>query len=168
MIRDEEIKKLIFYAKSLGAKINIRNYAFEHEAEVVFSAKYTININKHRHRNKTQLIFSLMHEIAHLKYIALNNYKFSDAFLEEVWALEEQGKKIPKKYRKDIVKFELDSLGLMVNIASEIGVKVPMWKVLRTMEHDKYFYKVLGETGYFPTLEESNKEWKRLTERYKE
>jgi hypothetical protein len=167
MVRDQEIKNLIHYAKSLGAKVVIRDFAFENEGEVIFEPSIVINVNKKHHKNKTQLIFTLLHETAHLKYARLNDFKFTDSFLEEVWNLEEQGKRVPKKYSKDIVEFEINSLPLMINIASELDIKIPKWKITRQMENDIWVYKRLGKTGYFPTNEEMDDNWVTLTERYK-
>lgn len=162
-VRDEEIKRLIYYAKSLGAKVNIRDYAHEDYAEVYFEPKYTININKKYHRNKTQLILTLLHELSHVKYAILNDFKFSDAFLDEVWDAEKK----PKKASKEIAEFEIESLELMTNIASELNIKIPMKKILQQKEHDQFMYKKLAKTGQFPSSKEEINNWKKLREKYK-
>lgn len=166
-IRDAEIERLIHYLKALGAKVIIRNYIGDYSGEIDFEPKYLIKVNKRQHRNKTDIIMTLLHEASHLKYAILNNYKFSDSFLNEVWELEEQGKKVPKKFTKDIVQFELESLELMPNIASELSIKVPMKKILKQKELDQFMYKILGEKGVFPTTKEIKLQNKKLKEKYK-
>lgn len=166
-IRDNEIKRLILYAKSLGAKVVIRNYTWDASAEVHFEPKYVINVNKRRHRSKTDIIMTFLHELSHLKYAILNNTKFSDAFIEEVWELEDKKKKISKKKRKEIVKFELESLELMTNIASELNLKISMKKVLRQKEHDQDIYVYFEKYGEDPNNKWLKDNWKKLKEKYK-
>lgn len=166
-IRDNEIKRLILYLKALGAKVVIRNYSWDASGEVQFEPKYVINVNKRHHRSKTDIIMTLLHEASHLKYAILNNTKFSDAFLEEVWDLEEQGKKVPKKLRKDIVKFEVASLELMINVASELNLKIPMKKIIRQKEQDQAVYLFLDKHGEFPDNKWVKNNWKKLLEKYK-
>lgn len=166
-IRDEEIKRLILYGKSLGGKITVRDYAFEHEGEIVFDPKYVININKRVHNNKTEIIMTLLHELSHLRYVIANNYKFSDAFTDEIWKIEEQDEKVPLKYSKDIAEFELESLELMPVIATELGIKIPSWKILRQKDHDQFMYEYFGNNGVFPDTNTVDVKWKMLTEKYK-
>ena len=161
MIRDEEIKRLVFYAKSLGAKVIIRHYKHEFSGEVTLEPKFAITVNKKYHQSKTDIILTLLHELSHVKYTVLNDYKFSNSFLDDVF-----NKKIPKKLRKDIVEFELASLELMPNIASEVQIKVPMKKILIQKELDQWTYKYLNDHGVFPTEKLTTSEKRKLSEKY--
>lgn len=164
-VRDEEIKRLVFYAKSLGAKVIIRHYNNEEIASVtVEPSKYTIIINKKHHDNKTQIILSLLHELSHIKYTILNNYKFTDVQISDVL---NNGRKISKKKRKEIADFEIKSLPLMTNIASELNVKIPMWKILKAVALDTWIYQYYYENGNDPSNKLIGQQSKKLTEKYK-
>lgn len=165
-LRDEEIKRIILYLKALGAKVVIRDYAWEDSGEIILEPKFTINVNKRQHTSKTELIMTLLHEAAHLRYTIVNDYKFSDAFLNEVLELGHSHKKIPKKQRKEIAKFEISSLELMPEIAKELNLKVPEWKVRFNMEFDQWVYTYLEKHGSFPPSEKSKEMRKKLKEKH--
>jgi len=130
--------------------------------------KFVININKGRHYgNKTSLIMTLLHEAAHLKYAIVNKYEFSDAFLMDIWKFEEDNKIVPKTARRDIVKFELESLKLMPEIAQELNLRIPMYKVMMNMEQDSFVYKYFDWYGKFPTYKIEEENMKKLKEKYK-
>ncbi len=149
MIRDNEIKRLILYGKALGVKITIRDYAFEEEGEIGDEPHVFININKRKHSSKTSLILTLLHELSHAKYINNTNGKISSA-----WILEEErkpGKKLSKKLRKEIADFELNSLNSMVDIAIDLKIQIPMNKILRQRDIDKWVYEYYLKIGEWPS-----------------
>ena len=165
MIRDEEIKRLILYAKALGVRLTIRNFSFPEEAETVEWNGISININKHKHKNKTQLILSLLHELSHAKYINTQKGKISEA-----WELEEErehGKKLPKKIRKEMVDFELNSLDSMMDIATELKIELSMNKIKKQCELDKWIYEHYLKEGEWPSEKIKKAKRKELKEKYK-
>jgi hypothetical protein len=168
MKRDEEIKKLLHYAKALGVKVTIRHYQkLEDMGEFGSEGpKMFININKKHHASKTELILSLLHELAHAKFFVLNNRPLSDGWILE-HEREIKSRKLSKKLRKEMVDFELDSLDLMNNISTELNIQLPKWKILRQIEFDKWMYSYYLEHAEFATKTNWEPKWKELTKKYK-
>jgi hypothetical protein len=163
-IRDAEIKRLLLYGKSLGVKIVIRDYAFEEYGN--FSCNpLEICINKRRHNSKTELILTLMHELAHVRFHILSGRPLSEGWLQE--DDRKPGQKIAKKLRKEIADFETESLELMTNIATDLNIKVPMKKILRQKELDQFVYSHYYKVGEFPTEKEKKAKQLQLKEKYK-
>ena len=164
MKRDDEIKRLIYYAKSLGVKVTIRDFAFEEQGEIADDPHVIININKKHHSSKTELILTLLHELSHARYINSHDGKISKA-----WILEDErepGKKLPKKLRKEIADFELNSLDMMMDIAAELKIEIPMSKIAKQCELDKWAYSFYLDTGEWPTGKQKKTKEKELKEKY--
>lgn len=157
-IRDEEIKRLILYVKALGHRVIIRGMKNDEDFGEYCEDDKLITINKNAHGNKTELILTLLHEIAHVKYKQLNNITLSDAFSED---------NPNKEQRQEIRDFEINSLPLMVNIAQELDIKVPMRKILIAKELDIFRYDYYLENVVFPPRDVEKEKIKELTEKYK-
>lgn len=167
MIRDQEIKRLILYAKAMGVKITIRNYAFSEYGEFANEPTLIVNINKRVHSSKTELIMTLLHELSHCRFSILNNKPISDGWILEDEREDGQKKKVPKKLRKEIAKFEIESLELMPTIASELNLKISMNKIMAQKELDQWVYSFYEDKGDFPIESKKKIKWKELQEKYK-
>lgn len=157
-VRDNEIKRLILYAKALGQKVIIRGMDDDTVGEYCEEDK-AITINKKAHRSKTELILTITHEICHAKYKQLNNTSLSEGLLLDG--------KVPKRLRKEIRDFEVESLQLMTNIIQELNIKIPIWKVLRQRDFDCWIYEMYYQNGKFPDGEPAYSKWMELSEKYK-
>lgn len=157
--RDEEIKRLIFYAKALGVKVIIRDYNFEDAATWTHDPISIININKKKHTTKTALILSLLHEISHAKFHIVEDRPLPDG--------TGSSQKLPKRVRKKWRDFEVESLELMPEIAKEVGIEVPYNKIIMAKELDQWVYDFYYEIGYFPNFKEMKGKEKELKLKYK-
>lgn len=158
MIRDDEIKRLVLYIKALGYRAVIRNYdspdggSFNQEEKIVTIEKSG---------TKTEIILRLLHEASHCKFTALNNRSLSDGLLYD------NEKEVPKHLRKEISDFEVESLELMPNIASELNIKIHMSKILAEKEFDQRQYIYYHENGRFPNKTERSAMWKEIKAKWK-
>ena len=164
MVRDSEIKRLVLYLKACNVKVTIRNYAFDHLGEVTGDIPAKININKHRHTSKTELVLTLLHEACHIKYSSLH----PDLHFEGL-EVEDNGdfKKATKKQRWDNYKFEHDSLQLMPELALELGIKIPEWKIRYQLEVDIWEHFYYYENNRYPGRKEAVTKKRELMEKYK-
>lgn len=166
-IRDEELKRLILYAKGLGVVVSIKNINSSDEGEFGHQGKsMSITINKSTHTSKTELILTLLHELAHAKYFVLNGTPVSDGWIVE-GSRKFGDKKLSKKLRKEIASFELNSLDLMSNIAVEFNIVIPKWKIRRQIDFDKWMYVHYLNIGDFASKKIWSPKWQELTNKYK-
>ena len=161
-IRDDEIKRLIFYAKALGVKITIRDYNSPNAGEWAHDPISVISINKKLHNNKTQLILTILHELAHAKFFILNKKPVPEAFILEAERASRADPQVPKSDRKKMMEYEVNGLELMPDIARDIGLKIKMNKILLTKELDQWTYIYYYEYGNFPTALERKAKKKEL------
>lgn len=158
MIRDTEIKRLILYAKAMGHRVIIRGMKDIEDFGEYCENDKLITINKNAHKNKTELILTLIHEMSHLKYKQLNNVTLTEAFTVD---------NPNKKQRQEIRDFEVNSLQLFTNIVQELEIKVPMYKILRARDMDIFRYEYYASNSDFPAPEIEKTKWNELKERYK-
>lgn len=167
VIRDLEIKRLILYAKAMGVKITIRNYAFDEYGEFGNEPCLSVNINKRVHSSKTELIMTLLHELSHCRFSILNNRPLSEGWILEDERVHGEKKKVPKKLRKEIMDFEVESLELMSVISAELNLKIPLNKIKIQQELDQWAYVYYYDQGDFPTENQKKIKLKELQEKYK-
>ncbi len=151
----------------MGVKITIRNYAFSEYGEFTNEPTLTVNINKRVHTSKIELIMTLLHELSHCRFSILNNKPLSDGWILEDEREHGEKKKVPKKLRKEIMDFEVNSLELMPIIAAELNLKIPQSKIKLHQELDQWTYIYYCDIGDFPTEKLKKNKLKELQEKYK-
>lgn len=165
--RDEEIKRILLYAKGLGIRIRIANYSWDDSGEWAHSPVSEININKRVHTSKTELILTMLHEIGHhLHYIHNNKAEIPDTVLLEL-DYKKQGKKVPKKERKKLYEYEASGISFMEIIATELGLTIPNWKVKKAMEFDTWVYEYYYNVGNYPNKDQLKTKNKELNLKYR-
>lgn len=165
-IRDEEIARMTKYANGLGIKVVFIRDA-RRSQKVSDYAQWTndppeILIYVPKHKSKTEIIMTFLHELGHNFYWVHNNKpEIPDAYL-----LEENRKRtdppIPKNKRKQILDYERAGISYMKIIATELDLKVPMWKVELHQEHDLWVYEYYYEHGRYPSKKESRTKFQEL------
>lgn len=166
-IRDEELKRIRLYARGLGVKLTIKNYNWDDFGEWSNKPTHEININKRIHGSKTELIFTILHELGHVMYYAHNgNVDIPEAVLLES-KRNKKDKPIPKKERKKIYEYEKNGISYMEIIAKELDLKIPMWKVLVAQEFDIWVYEYYYENGDYPPTSLSKEMKKKIQNKHK-
>lgn len=148
-IRDAEIQRLINYASGLGVAI-IYDLHPNKSADADWDLSGTkITIYTHN-MNKTDIILALIHEIGHAKWYITKHHRQLDAKFAAAIDEEYSNKPTTQKARKKILEVETDSTEFWHVIYTDVGLKIPVWKVNRAMEFDIWQYQVYYETGRFP------------------
>jgi hypothetical protein len=173
MIRDDEIQRLIHYAKGLGTKVVIYN-----KDNPGASAEWTIDGSAievySKGMTKTDIVLALIHELGHhVWFIHEKNrqpdLKFEEAIDRENLVQEVADKKnlTPKHLRKKIYDMELAGTEWWSTIVADTGIKLPEWKIKMQMEFDMYMYEQYYENGVFPRRKDKIVKLKDLKEKWK-
>lgn len=165
-IRDEEIKRLTFYAKGLGVKVTIWNKRKSGAAAEWTLDGSQIEVYAAPGTSKTEVILSLIHELGHHVWFIHEkerqpDLKFEEAIERENLVEENSKTPAPKHLRKKIYDVEKASTEWWLSIYKETDIKIPEWKLRAAMEFDMWMYEEYYETGFFP-------KGRRRREKYKE
>lgn len=164
--RDKEIARMINYAKGLNIQVYFRQHKPGYAgAEWVVNedSEQTIVIYVWKKQSKTLLILNFLHELAHAKAFIKNKRKLSEKVLN---AFSNSSSDISDIERKIIFKEESSDSKLRHEIAQELDLKIPKWKIDVDIALDKYIYYTWYKTNKFPTYKEINKKKKQLKEKY--
>lgn len=165
-IRDQEISRLIKYAESLNISIEFKPYKRSLPVaiwELLQDGKRKITIYTWNRLSKTSLILNLLHELAHEKSYILQNRKLDKA-TEMATSLPEE--ELTKEQRKLIYLAEKEDAQYRLDIAHELDLKIPKWKIEMDMDLDIYVYKMFYIKARYPNREELLKKKKELKEKY--
>lgn len=154
-IRDEEIKRLTYYAKGLGVKVIIWNKGRKGAAAEWALDGSQIEVYAKPGTSKTEIILSLIHELGHHVWFIHEKKRQPDLKFEEAIErenlVEENGETpAPKHLRKKIYDVEKASTEWWMSIFKETDIKLPEWKLHAAMEFDMWMYEQYLETGFFP------------------
>lgn len=154
-IRDEELKRLIHYAKGMGVKVTI--YAKSNKDA---SAEWTldgtaIDVYTGKGQTKTDTILDLVHELGHHVWFVHEkdrqpDMKFDEAITRENMFEEDPANPTPKHLRKKIWDVELAGTAYWDIIIKDTNIKIPSWKIEAAKEFDMWMYEMYYETGKFP------------------
>lgn len=161
MIRDEEIKRLIHYAKGMGVKVIIYNKN-NSDADAEWTTDGSmIKVYVNSKTSKTDIVLSLIHELGHHVWFVHEKDRQPDLKLDEALERHDDTNPAPKHLRKKIYDMEKASTEWWWSIYKDANIKIPEWKVNAAMEFDTWMYEVFYETGKFPIgkkKKEKNKE----------
>ena len=162
-IRDDELKRLIQYARGLNASVSIRaDFPGNSAAGSCTTDGREIIIYRSPKMSKIELIMTLTHEIGHLQYNIHNFNREPDASLEA--ALEQEEDK--KRHRKVIYEYEKASAQWWDVIYKEVEMTFPFAWLERYRAFDVWQYEQWYLTGKWPTNKERLEKRKQLRRRY--
>jgi hypothetical protein len=173
VVRDEEIKRLIFYAKAMGVKVVIYNKDHPDGDAEWFLDGSLINVYAGRNTSKTDIVLSLIHELGHHVWFIHEKNRQPDLKIDEAITRENLTQKTdkknptPKHLRKKIYDVELAGIKWWHSIIKDTDIKIPEWKINFQMEIDIWMYEQYYETGEFPTGEKQRKKRKELKAKWK-
>lgn len=139
---DDELKRVVKYAKGLGLSVVFSPYkpgsGTGGEYDGVSKAIY---VYQGRHDSKTDMILVLLHELGHhLDFI----YKGKrDALKLQEALIKENSRKagdppLARHLRQYIYDCELHGTEFMPQIAKELDLKIPLWKVEAEAKLDQW------------------------------
>lgn len=162
-IRDQELGRLISYARGHNITVTFKSYipySLDSGYAAIDSSEIIIMVGKDD--SKLETIMTLIHEIAHCLYVIQNNERAPDPALEE--ALDSEDEK--KQHRKVIFKFERSSAKLWEDIYRNADLKFPINKLLAQKEYDVWQYEYWYKHAKFPIKKIREKKWKKVKEKY--
>lgn len=169
MVRDKEIERLIHYAKGLGVKVTIYNKSHPHDSGSWAIDGSQIEIYAGKKVSKTDVIITLVHEIAHQVWFIHEKERQPDLKFEEAITREyHTGDPLPtpKHLRKRIYDVERDSTQWWDAIIKDTDIKIPQWKFDLHKEYDVWMYERYYEDGSFPRGKKRSEKWNELNAKW--
>ena len=169
-IRDEEIKRLIQYAKSLGLSVAWKDYKRGDPGATWLQADNKpvgIEVYVYKGQPKISIIMVLLHELAHHLEFIYNGRKDSPELVEALYMADAE-ENLSKAQRKLIYETEKAACPYREMIANELSLKIPMYKLKADIDLDIWIYKHYYLTGKLPTQNEINLEKRLFYTYYKE
>jgi hypothetical protein len=170
VIRDDEMQRLVNYAKGLGLKVTFT------DKDKGVSALWTldnteITICKKANKTKIETILSLIHEIAHAKHNLWEkdrkiDVKFENA-LDHIDNAEKHNSDPKKDQRKIVLDNEIAGTKYWHEIYKETNMKFPIWRLEVAMEYDIWQYEVFYKTGHDASFKERKKKLKEISRKYR-
>lgn len=165
-VRDEEVKRLLHYAKGLGLKVTFSNKKAPDASADWSTDGSEITIYLRRNASKTAIILSFLHELGHhTDFIHKHNRK-QDQILDK--ALEEADQEeVPKGASWKIYQDEKRATEWWEVICKDANIKISKWKIDLAKEFDVWVYEFAHYQGRFPTFKEQADKRRKLKSKYK-
>lgn len=170
--RDEELKRLINYAKGHGLKVITVKAKRGEKSDASWALDGTeLTVYLHSKMSKTDLIMTLIHELGHHLWFIHEKDRKPDLKFEEAITRADNAydmrKPLGKKYRKKILSVEIAGTKWWRTIYKDTDIKIPEWKLDMNMEFDLWQYQVYYETGVDTTKEQRKDKHKELLLKWK-
>lgn len=172
MIRDDEIKRLIHYAKAMGIRVTFYQKSGEgDDAKWALDGTEIVVFNVKR-KTKTQIILDLIHELGHnLWWIHEKNrqpdLKFDEAISRENIYAEDPESPTPKHLRKKIWDVEAAGTKWWDSVYKDVNLKIPRWKVEASKEFDIWMYEMYYENGHFPKGKQGKEKYMEIQRKWR-
>lgn len=156
-IRDDEIKRLIQYAKSLGLTVAWKEHKRGDPGATWLQTDNVpvgIEMFVYKGQSKISIILTLLHELAHHLEFVYNGRKDSPELIEALYQADNKHTVVSKAQRKLIFETEKAACPYRELIANELGLKIPMYKLKADIDLDIWIYKHYYLTGKLPTNNE--------------
>lgn len=169
----EDLAKLTKYAQGLGLKVSVKEYTIRSGDGAGWTTDGTeITLYRWANQTTTRMILNLLHELGHhLSWVYAGRGRHRA--LEKALYMEDQRTSkrdpvLPKRYRKLIYESEVKDAEYREQIALEVGLRIPAWKIKADKELDIWLYKMYYETGNTPSQKEGAAKYKELKDKYRE
>lgn len=168
-IRAKEIQRLQKYSQGLGISVSFKNHSPGLAgATWTVAPDQTVELTLYiwKRQTKTQIILNFLHELAHHMAWVYQGREFTEQLAN---ILNKNAEDIPltKKERYAIFKEERDDAVYRLQIAKEIGIKIPEWKIQVDSKLDEWIYYYWYENNEYPTSSDTRKKRKELANVYK-
>lgn len=164
-IRDEELKRLEAYAKSLGIPVSYRKLKKEYSGAAEFYIDGSqIIVYTWPGLSKTQMVINLLHELGHAVHWIHTGKQTPKELIE---ALIREGERkhptvLDKADRRLIYEDEHQATHYWDNIVKQVDIRINPNVILLRKKLDVFAYRFYYETGDFPSdkqLREKKKEY---------
>lgn len=169
MIRDDEIERLINYAKGLGCtiKIKYKKYHGKHStvAEMEMDTN-TIYLYKTPRCSKIHIIFTLIHEIAHYKGFIERKRRITKTE-DYIYDRYNNDNNAPLYIRKRVYNDEKYDMKYWNEIIKHCNIKISPKRVKMQKELDLLWYKLYVKYGYNFTDKHLKEEKNKIKQKYR-
>lgn len=163
-IRDKELAQLKKYAQGLGITVTIKPGVAHSNIDAEWALDGSdITLYTYSKDNKTDMILKLLHELGHHLEFIYRGRKHPEV-LDKALGMTPP---LPKKYRKAIYDNEVSSATYHTVIANEVGLRIPLWKILVERDHQLEIYKYYYLNGKDCSKKEKDQMRKDLIAKYK-
>lgn len=163
MVRDEELNRLVHYAKGHNIEVTFEPYVpFSMDAGYTDIETNDICIFTHPRLSKLDIILTLIHELGHALYHINNNNRVVDMNLYEAIDNEEE----KKKYRRIVLNYERNSAKWWDVIYKDTDMKFDINKLYFHKEYDVWQYEYWYKNNKFPTKQQKMKKRMKLKQKY--
>lgn len=169
-IRDQELLRLEKYANGLGIKVTYKKLKPDSKAH----AEWTVDgkeiiLYLGEKDPKILIVLNFLHELGHhMHHVYMDRQRDKD--LERALNLEAEREPdsppISKKLRKMIYEDEVDACKYRKQIAHEVGIKVPEWRIDVDIQLDCWIYYQYYIKGEVPSGVQIRKKKKELLSKY--
>jgi hypothetical protein len=168
-IRAKEIQRLQKYSQGLGISVSFKNHSPGLAgATWTVAPDNTVELILYTWKNqtKTQIILNFLHELAHHMAWVYQGREFTEE-LANILNKNYEGVPLTKKERYAVFKEERDDAVYRLQIAKEIGIKVPEWKITVDCKLDEWIYYYWYKNDKYPTDVATKEKRKELTNVYR-
>lgn len=159
MVRDEEIKRLVWYARGMGVKVSFKRYEKRSRTfawHIIEDDEVQIIIYTQAQLSKMHYILTLIHELGHHKdFIAMGRtipHREGKLFDKKI---------LSKKDRFLELQSEIRGTKYWEEIYRDVGCTFPIQKLFKQMEYDIWVYDFIHKNGCSPKMETVVKKKKR-------
>jgi hypothetical protein len=168
LIRDEEIKRLILYAKCLGIKVTIyqRKSKDGNEAAWTMDGK-SIDLWVSPTTSKTDIVLSLIHELGHHLVWVHDKNRQHPKNLDKAIDKTTNGENLTANQRYLLYLDEVDGTAYWDVIIKEVNIKIPKWRVEAQKKIDLWMYDWFWRKGVWPNGKTQIHTRRKIFEDYK-
>lgn len=170
MVRDQEIQRLVNYAKGLGLKVTFSSKKSDNDAEWYIDNSGLI-IYKNKNTPKIDIVLSLIHEIGHSKHSIWEKDRGIDSKFDEALThfseSEEKGIDPKKRQRKVLLDYEIAGTNYWHEIYTDTNMKFPIWRLEAQMEFDIWQFEYFYENGVYPSKKIKKVKLKEINEKHR-
>lgn len=162
-IRQQELKRIEMYAKSLGIKVSYKKQGPK-DPEADWTLDGTeITVYLRNRQSTTQIILDIIHELGHHQHWIYSNRTIPIS-LDKALSKEH---KLTKKDREAIYQDEVNGAAYQLLIYKELGLLIPQWKVEVERDLQLEIYKYYYKNNDLPVAKWKSQKKKELILKYK-
>ena len=163
---DDILSRMIKYAEGLGIKVRVLKHKqglpgalWENDA----NGDMYITLYTWPRQTKTLLILNLLHELGHARSYIMDGRMIS-ARMAQLNNLPQE--EFDKEQRKVVYKEEVRDSKYRIDIANELNLKIPLWKIQADIALDRWIYLRWYKTGIYPTYVEQSEKKQAINRKY--
>jgi hypothetical protein len=171
-IRDAELKRMIQYAKGLNIEVIVnkkppKKWDTAASWSELTKDKAVIELYGTSKASKIGVVMNMLHELAHHIGYVYRGRKDHPEVLEALIEFNDDSLNTSKKNREVVYEVEKEDSEYRIQIAKELNLKIPLYKLLADIDLDLFVYGFWIDEGKWPTYKSIKEEKKKLLEKHR-